>query len=374
LANQENQIRKQFKKWRIFIPAIIGLGISFYLLSDYFYRDFTIVNASGKEETKNFLEMIQTLQWTSWSWFWLFAAFTMMIFRDLAYMYRIRVLTDKDLSWRRSFDVIMMWEFASAVTPSMVGGSGVAMFIMHREGITLGRSTAIVMITMLMDELFYITIVPIVMLFVSYQALFPEGNKLLLGMDLNMETLFWIGYGIILMITITITISIFFAPQLFKRILFSICKLPFLRTLRTKAITLGNEMITTSNELRGKKKGYWLRSIGATYFSWISRYLVVNFLILLFCTLGWGENLLLLARQLIMFVIVLVSPTPGGSGIAEFAFTGFFGDIIEGGVAIGMAGLITVLLSFLWRLVSYYPYLIIGSIILPKWFNRTKRK
>ena len=59
----------------------------------------------------------------------------MVVIRDLGYMYRIRVLTDKYLSWRKSFDVIMLWEFASALTPSVVGGSGIAIFILNREKI-----------------------------------------------------------------------------------------------------------------------------------------------------------------------------------------------------------------------------------------------
>ncbi len=73
-------------------------------------------------------------------------------------MYRIRLLTDKQLSWRNSFHVIMLWEFASSVTPpSIVGGSAVALFIVTKEGIKPGRATAIVMITALLDELFFIS-------------------------------------------------------------------------------------------------------------------------------------------------------------------------------------------------------------------------
>lgn len=39
------------------------------------------------------------------------------------------VLSDGHLSWRQSFNVTFLWEFASALTPSVVGGSGIAMFI-----------------------------------------------------------------------------------------------------------------------------------------------------------------------------------------------------------------------------------------------------
>ena len=63
-----------------------------------------------------------------------------------------------------------------------------------------------------------------------------------------------------------------------------------------------------------------------------------------------------------MWVIMLVSPTPGGTGIAEFAFQGFLADFTP----LGLAGLLAVI----WRLFSYYPYLIIGFFVLPKWLKR----
>ena len=78
----------------------------------------------------------------------------MMACRDLAYMYRIRVLTDNEISWRNSFDTIMLWEFASAISPSIVGGSGVAIYIVNKEGVKIGRSTAVVMVSALLDEPF----------------------------------------------------------------------------------------------------------------------------------------------------------------------------------------------------------------------------
>ena len=34
----------------------------------------------------------------------------------------------------------------------------------------------------------------------------------------------------------------------------------------------------------------------------------------------FGEHMLIYARQLVMWVIMLISPTPGSAGIAEFAF------------------------------------------------------
>ena len=67
-----------------------------------------------------------------------------------------------------------------------------------------------------------------------------------------------------------------------------------------------------------------------------------------------------------MWVILLVSPTPGGSGVAEYAFPIFLGDFIPPGLETA--------LGLLWRLLSYYPYLFIGFIILPFWIRRVYLK
>lgn len=57
----------------------------------------------------------------------------------------------------------------------------------------------------------------------------------------------------------------------------------------------------------------------------------------------------------------MISPTPGGTGVAEFAFNGFLQDFIP----VGLARLLVVL----WRLISYYPYLFIGAFVLPHWLR-----
>jgi uncharacterized protein (TIRG00374 family) len=68
-----------------------------------------------------------------------------------------------------------------------------------------------------------------------------------------------------------------------------------------------------------------------------------------------------------MHVVTAFTPTPGGSGVAEYLFGGFYSDYISEGIS-SLAALI-------WRLITYYPYLIAGVIIVPIWFSDiVKRK
>lgn len=342
---------KLFSPMRIAITIVIGLAVATYLV----VKDFDV-------------ESFKKIDWTWYSTFWILIALCMMATRDLAYMYRIRVLTDYQISWRNSFDTIMLWEFASAISPSIVGGSGVAIYIVNKEGVKMGRSTAVVLTSALLDELFYILTVPIIVLAVGYESLFPvQLQKEIFGIVLGTKGIFLVGYFFIVLLTSAISYAIFLRPRGFKWILLQIFRLPFLRKWRHDASVTGDDIMTTSKELKGKPAKFWLKAFGATVLSWTARFWVVNFLILAFIPVS--DHLLIYGRQLVMWVIMLISPTPGGTGVAEVAFSGFLADFIP----LGLIGT----LALMWRLVSYYPYLFIGAIILPKWIRRThspKRK
>lgn len=345
---ENHKALKLFSPTRIAIAILLGLGAATYMV----VKSFDI-------------KAFENVDWTWTSTFWIFIAIVMMALRDLAYMYRIRVLTDYQINWRNSFDTIMLWEFASAITPSVVGGSAVAVYIVNKEGVNIGRSTAVVMTSALLDELFYIIMVPIIILMVGTASLFPvQMEKTLFGVTLGTEGIFIVGYLFILILTSIITYAVFFRPRGFKWILLQLFKLPFLRKWRVNASETGDEIIVTSKELKGKPFSFWFKSFGATLVSWTARYWVVNFIILAFVPVG--EHLLIYGRQLVMWVIMLISPTPGGAGIAELAFSGFLRDFIPIGLIAALA--------LLWRLISYYPYLFIGAFLLPKWIKKTHSK
>jgi uncharacterized protein (TIRG00374 family) len=68
-----------------------------------------------------------------------------------------------------------------------------------------------------------------------------------------------------------------------------------------------------------------------------------------------------------MWIILCISPTPGSSGVAEFAFPLFIGEFMPQGTHATIA--------LICRLFTYYPYLILGSLVLPYWTKRVfKRK
>ena len=154
-----------------------------------------------------------------------------------------------------------------------------------------------------------------------------------------------------------------------KWLILKIFRIRFLRRWYHAAGRTGSDIIRSSHELRRAGWGFWLKAGSSTFLSWSSRYLVANALIMAFFSVS--DQFLLFARQLVMWIMMLVSPTPGGSGFAEFVFSKYLGEFLpSAGVAIAMA--------ILWRLISYYPYLFIGAFIVPKWiarsFGKTSKK
>lgn len=338
------QMQSSLSRRNIIIPVVIGLGVTTFML----YGEM-------KEDTFDFLH------WSATAVFWIFMSLVMMAIRDLAYMWRIRILTDKQLAWKDVFNVIMLWEFSSAISPSVVGGTGPAIFFLYKEGINTGKSTAIVLTAIFLDELFFIIMVPLLILFWGDRA-FPSQDISFLSQAIGY---FWIAYGIIFFYTMLLIYALFVNPYTIKKILSYFFLLPFLKRWRLSARKLGNQLIITSKELKGKPRQYWLKSFVATIISWTGRYAVINciFLAFFFHQIAPIDHFLIYARQLTMWILLLITPTPGGSGVAEYVFKDFLGDIIPN---IGWA----VPLAIIWRLISYYPYLIIGSFILPSWLRK----
>lgn len=342
--NRYLNLKRTLSPSKIIFPIIIGLGVAAWLM----FREI-------KPDTFSFFE------WSVGAVFWIFVSFLMMAVRDLAYMWRIRILTDKKITWRNTFDVIMLWEFSSAVSPSVVGGTGPAIYFLYKEGINLGKSTAVVLTAIFLDELFFIIMVPLMILFFGNTA-FPSDKISFLG---NLVLYFWIGYGIIFIYTLMLIYALFINPYTVKKILSFIFLLPILKRWRLKVRKLSNQLILTSQEFNDKDFKFWLKGFLSTTISWTARYWVVNFIFLAFFLdhLGWADHFLIYARQLTMWIILLISPTPGGSGIAEYIFKDFLGDIIPN---LEWA----VPLALIWRMISYYPYLFIGAIVLPRWLKR----
>lgn len=328
---------------KVWVPVLIGVGIVFLM----FYLDPN-VNA------KTLKGIFDASAWG------IFLAILVILGRDVGYIYRIREITDRQLTWTRALYVIILWEFASAVTPSVVGGTAVAVFILNKEGIKLGKAIAYVMVTAILDNLFFVIGAPII-LFFAQGNIFPNSRVMEMKLGRSLEVLFWTSYALYALYSLVMAAALFYRPRVFKWILLKIYSIKWLNKWKHSANEYGNQIIEASKELMGKNYRYWVPIILATIFIWSSRYLMLNALIGAYDALTFSEHIIVFARQVIMWIVMMISPTPGSSGTAEFFFSQFFQQFLQG---------YTFVTSILWRLLSYYPYLLLGAIFLPRWVRQ----
>ncbi|AMQ55225.1 lysylphosphatidylglycerol synthase transmembrane domain-containing protein [Algoriphagus sanaruensis] len=334
---------------KVWVPILIGLGIVFGMF--YFDPNLTSENLKVIVDASPLYILLAVL---------------VIFFRDLGYVYRIREITDRKLTWVRAIYVIILWEFASAVTPSVVGGTAVAMFILNKEGIKMGKAIAFVMVTAILDNLFFVIGAPIILYFAK-GSIFPDSKLLESQLGDSLQAIFWLSYGLYAGYSLVMAAALFYRPRVFKWLLIKLFSIKFLRKWKHDAQEYGNQIIEASRQLAGKSFRYWLPIVGATIFIWSSRYLMLNALISAFVPLDLLDHVIVFARQVIMWIVMMISPTPGSSGTAEFFYGQFFAQFL---------GQYTFVTSILWRLLSYYPYLILGAIFLPRWIRQVffKRK
>jgi hypothetical protein len=341
----KNSLQKEIEinRWKAFIPALIGLGVIYYLCSED-------IKGGGLDEIVLSLRSVLALA----------GAVGLLVIRDLAYMTRVKILSMGEFSWRSSLNVVLLWEFASAITPSVIGGSPIAIYIMKREGMTLGRSVATVLATSLMDEFFYVLVVPLLVLMIGTDAFIP--GDLSSTAEMGLRVMFFTGYAIHCVITIVIICVLFIAPSSIRMVVTKIFRFPGLRKWNLKAEKLTQEWMLASDSFKVATRGMWLKTLGVTFVSWTARFLILNAVLYIF--FESVQNLEVFARQLSLWIAMLVSPTPGASGIAEFSLPVFMqGVAVVGGVVV-----------LVWRILTYFIYLIIGSLLLPGWLVRTGKK
>lgn len=331
---------KPYKTYEIIMPIFLGLFVIGWLLIKEFDPAF-----------------FSTFSFTLKSVLFIFFALGLMLLRDIGTMWRFRLLTDKDLSWHQTFHIHILSEFTSALTPTAVGGSSLAAIFLLKEGIDGGRSTYIMFLNLFLDELFFLIFCPFVILFIPLNELFNSSSIIVSTFEVVFIGLFFIR----LLWATFLFICIFKHPDWIKTMLLSVFKLPFLSRWHTNLSLVTSNLAQTSLNFGSRSYWFWIQVFGTTILMWTARFSVVN--ALFFAFVPAFQHLIVFGRQLILWVVMAISPTPGGSGVSEYAFKEYYNDIFSSTNTI-------ILITVIWRLISYYLYLLIGIIVIPSWIKK----
>ncbi|MCB0644342.1 MAG: flippase-like domain-containing protein [Phaeodactylibacter sp.] len=346
-SEEQQEVLKSIRMSRIILPVLIGIGVVIYLL----IRQFDP-------------EEFAKISWTQHMLFWILAAIALLVFRHLAYATRLRILSNKAFSWKKCIELIFIWEFSSAVSPTSVGGSAVAFFILAQERLSTAKTATIVLYTIVLDTAFFIGTLPFLFMIFGTNMIRPNMERLadfdgwgytFLGAYILMATygaLFYYG--------------LFVNPTQMKRILVGFTKLRFLKRFRRGAVQLGNDMILASQEMKRQNWKFHIGAFLSTATAWSCRFLLLNFLIIAFIEgmdTSFFEQFALYARLETMFVIIAFSPTPGGAGFVEILFGGFLADYVN-------TETYALVISSIWRILTYYSYLLVGVVLIPNWVRK----
>ena len=346
----------KFTPRRILLPVAIGIAVSVYL----------VVVVSKIDASK-----LSQIPFTHHLLYGLLFALLTVIVRDLAYMYRIWQLTDRRLSVFKCFEIIMLWEFGSAITPASVGGITLALFILNKEKISFGKGASIIMLCSYLDNLAFVTVFSLLFVLIGPRMFDLSAPCSDLGHQ-NIFTAFravgqyvWIGFIIVAVIGGLLGFAIFVRPDWARRFFRQVSDVKWLHRWQDRIAMLGEEIWLTSQEFKVKGPLFLFKVFIATSISWCARYALANVLIWTFSEVDWSQ-LEVFARQCVLRVIIMIPSTPGGSGVAELSFMAMNCDYLPAGLSSAVA--------IIWRLFNFYLYLGIGVIVLPKWIARVGKR
>jgi hypothetical protein len=351
ISDQEHHVLKSINLKKIILPVAIGVVAIILLM---------IRNLS--------LDELSNIHWDSRVFFWLGFAVFLYVLRHLFYAWRLRMMTDNAFGWGKSIELIFVWEFSSAVSPSSIGGAGVALFFLSQENLTGAKTVSVVLYSMVQDTIFMILSLVVLFVVLGPSMIRPDMNALTdldgYGYTFIGVVLFMAAYSFIFFY------GLFINPIFIKRFFLALSKWRIFGRFKKNIRQTALDIVSTSKEMSKKSMHYHFMVFVSTAGAWITRFLALNCIIIalvITTPLDFWNQLMIFARGETMHNLTAFSPTPGGAGVTELLFGGFFADYISEGISS--------LLALVWRLITYYPYLIIGLFVIPNWIRKiiTKR-
>ena len=332
----------RFRIWRIFIPIFISLIVFGYL----FYQKFD-------------WQEFEQIEWTSSVYFLIGVGLILLLGRIFSYAHRLRLLSLKQFSLRKCIQLIFIWEFSSAISPTNVGGSAVALFVLSQEKIGAARTATIVLYTVILDTILFVFGMLIWLFLFGTKIIDPDSTD----STENLAITFFIAFTIMIIYGCFFFYGTFIQPVHLKRFTYWLGRQGLLKRFGTRLRTLGDHFEKSSLEMKGQPLQFHVQAFLWTAAAWSCRFLLICVLVVAFSTASFDllSFMELGARIHSIFVIMAFSPTPGGAGFAEFLFSDSLRMYFTGSV-----GLVVV---SIWRLLAYYFFLFAGIFVIPHWVN-----
>jgi glycosyltransferase 2 family protein len=346
LTDEQRNVLRSLRSSRMILPILLGLSVVGYM----FWRNFDA-------------KMLQKISWTRATFLWIFAAVVLIVLRHLAMSARMWIISQGHFTYRKCIELVLIFEFSLSITPTTLGGSAVSLFVLTQEKLSAARTTTIVLYKVVLDTLFFVGTFPILYLISGAKIVAPDMTSLL---HPTVEArIFYFTYTIMSTYGLFLFYGLFINPSLIKKFLTSVTSLPLLKRFKPGAARIGSEIVLAAEELRNIGWRQHALAFLCTWLAWTFKFFLISCLVVGIYRpeMSIDREILLYSRLQAMFIIMALSPSPGGAGIAEGLFPKLMRDFIP------EASIATVV-ALIWRLISYYPYLVAGAVVVPNWVRR----
>ncbi len=346
LSSDDQKTLSKLSLRRVVLPVLLGLAAIFWLFKRQFnWSDF------------------EKIEWDARAFAWIAVALGLLVVRHLFYSARIRMLSANQFSWRKAIELMVIWEFSSALTPTSKGGPAVMLFVLAQEKVAPARSAAMILYAIVLDSMFFVLTFPLWLAVFGPSVIHPNCDSLD-GLG-GWGALFFTAFGAMAAYGSLFFYLLFIRPGHAAWLFGLIGRLPFLKKYRPKLEKTGHDFVAASAEIRSWPPSRHLALVGSTVMIWTLKFFLLNALILAFVPtmpLDGGRQMFVYARMVSMFVVSAFFVTPGGAGLVELTFAEFVSDLMPKSVALVVA--------LVWRLMAYYLFLFIGAIVVPNWIAR----
>lgn len=252
-----------------------------------------------------------------------------------------------------SFKVSLLGKYYDNITPFSTGGQAFQIYYLNKKGYSGGQATAITLIKYFAQMFAWLVVSALLM---------SLCNGALDGLNTNLATTLrvgaWTGFAFNAFLPATIILFIVLprvANYLINKLVSLAYKMKIVKD-KEKVLKKANKIVTDFKEcfyIMSSRPLYFLLLVIICFFEPIVTLSFPYFLVLSFAKLAPSWELLLKVMALNIFAsyAVAIIPTPGNSGFVETTFTLAFSSIAAS-VLFGV--------TFTWRFLTYYIYIVIG--------------
>ena len=280
---------------------------------------------------------------SSWSVLCALGALAIGLFFDGTRLLTLARITGEDLSLPDVVKVVLSNYFLAVLTPGATGGAIAQVMFMRRAGVSVARSTVIILVRTIMSIFFLIVMLPI----------FMKQDEAITS---------WVPMPVIMTVSVIFIAIPIAAVALMrtnypKRIIYYFSRY-FRHERRRQAFRLYYDF-RQAVYIMGKQPVMVLRAFIESGVSLTFIYLTVP---AYFLGLQFPFDLVqVMGRMYLLNLVLYFSPTPGGSGIAEAGFVALFTHLVPSGT-VGI-------LAVLWRFTAEYLPFVLGAVITLRAFG-----